>query len=238
MTLTEAHDPTVSATLFAAHPAPLTRLSRNEVETLCLKAARGAGLPWGLAEEAGFAAGWLTARGADGAAALLAHLGTSPVGASAVTISGRVWSAQDGGALCPIVTGAALDDHAGLPDGISAGPVTVHRLRHPVLAVPLLARSARAMKTALEITWNGETALISAEGEVGPARLTALSKVQEARIEVATCRADHGIAPAAPDICPLSAETLAGLNALSMRTTVPASETSRRGAGAMASDND
>jgi hypothetical protein len=75
-------------------------------------------------------------------------------------------------------------------------------------------------------------------GEVDPARLAALSKVQEARTEVATCRADHRIAPAAPDICPLSAETLAGLNALSMRTTVPASETSRRGAGAMASDND
>ena len=33
------------------------RLSRNETEALCQKAARGAGMPWGLAEEAGFAAG-------------------------------------------------------------------------------------------------------------------------------------------------------------------------------------
>lgn len=46
------------------------------MKTVCLTAARGAGLPWGLAEEAGYAAGWLTARGMDGGAALLAHLGT------------------------------------------------------------------------------------------------------------------------------------------------------------------
>ena len=45
--------------------------SLNEIDSLCQKAARGAGLDWGLAEEAGFAAAWLAARGADGAAALL-----------------------------------------------------------------------------------------------------------------------------------------------------------------------
>ena len=71
-----------------------------------------------------------------------------------------------------------------------------------------------------------------------PAKLTALSKLQEAQVVLVTCWAEHKIAPPAPDMCPLSAETLAGLNALSMRTTVPASETSRRGAGAMVSDND
>ncbi|MBC7142231.1 MAG: DUF3726 domain-containing protein [Rhodobacteraceae bacterium] len=32
------------------------RFSRNEIETLSMKAARGAGMDWGLAEEAGFAA--------------------------------------------------------------------------------------------------------------------------------------------------------------------------------------
>ena len=32
-------------------------LSQNETESLCMKAARGAGFSWGLAEEAGIAAG-------------------------------------------------------------------------------------------------------------------------------------------------------------------------------------
>lgn len=238
MSLTEAHDPTASATTFPEHPALLTRLSRNEVETLCLKAARGAGMPWGLAEEAGFAAGWLAARSIDGPAALLAHLAARPAGGGALTISGRIWAAQDGRALCPITAGASLDDHAGLPEGVSAAPVMVGALRHPVLAVPHLARIAKAINAAIEIGWNGEKAIISADGEVDPATLTALSKLQEAQVVLVTCRAEHKIAPPAPDMCPLSAETLAGLNALSMRTTVPASETSRRGAGAMVSDND
>lgn len=50
------------------------KLSLGEVEALCKKAARGAGLPWGLAEEAGFAARWLSAHGFDGAGLLLADL--------------------------------------------------------------------------------------------------------------------------------------------------------------------
>ena len=40
--------------------------SLNEIESLCKKAARGAGLSWGLAEEAGKAARWLSAHGLDG----------------------------------------------------------------------------------------------------------------------------------------------------------------------------
>ncbi len=52
------------------------KLSLGEVEGLCKKAARGAGLPWGLAEEAGFAARWLSAHGFDGAGLVLADLET------------------------------------------------------------------------------------------------------------------------------------------------------------------
>lgn len=50
------------------------KLSLGEVEALCKKAARGAGLPWGLAEEAGFAARWLSAHGFDGAGLVLTDL--------------------------------------------------------------------------------------------------------------------------------------------------------------------
>jgi hypothetical protein len=40
--------------------------SLNEIEAQLRKAARGAGLPWGLAEEAGKAARWLAMHGIDG----------------------------------------------------------------------------------------------------------------------------------------------------------------------------
>ncbi len=44
--------------------------SLNEIEGLARKAARGSGLSWGLAEEAGKATRWLCAAGLPGADAL------------------------------------------------------------------------------------------------------------------------------------------------------------------------
>ncbi|MFV0473400.1 MAG: DUF3726 domain-containing protein, partial [Pikeienuella sp.] len=42
----------------------MIELSLNEVETLTLKAARGAGLSWGEAEDAALATRWLARHGA------------------------------------------------------------------------------------------------------------------------------------------------------------------------------
>lgn len=238
----EAYDPSVSAPLYSERPAPQTRLSRNEVETLCLKAARGAGMPWGLAEEAGYAAGWLAMRGVDGASVLLAHLTARPEGSDAIAIENRVWSSQSGGGLCPIAVGAALDDHAGLEEGVGSGPVTITTLRHPGLAIPHIAGLARVLKTALVLIWDKGSIQISAIGEVDRAGLLALIQVPMTRLVVSSCDSMAStvivtsFTPA--DICPLTSATLAGLNALAMRTTVPASEQSRRDAGTSTSDND
>lgn len=232
----ELHDPTPSATIHPAHPPKGTRLSRNEVEGLCLKAARGSGMAWGLAEEAGFSAGWLAARGIDGPAALLALLTARRPGPDAITVADRMWTAADGGMLCPLAAGAALDDHADLADGVRGGPVTLDRLEGAILAVPLLVRMGRA----LDLTWDAGRAWISARGEVARADLDLLARAGAVRLRVALPDEAGPIIPepATPDLVPLSARTLAGLHALSMRTTVPASEQSRRGAGATAGDND
>lgn len=238
----DAHSSTMAAPDYSDRPAPQIRLSRNEVETLCLKAARGAGMPWGLAEEAGFAAGWLAARGVDGASVLLAHLTARTEENKAIVVECRVWSARFGGELCPITVGAALDDHAGLEEGVKSGPVTIMTLRHPGLVIPHLARLASASKIALVLSWHGGSTQISSSGEVDRAGLLALLQVPMARLVVSPC----GLTTSAiiitnfteVDICPLTSDTLSGLNALAIRTTVPTSEQSRRDAGAAASDND
>ena len=88
--------------------------SLNEIEATCKRAARGAGLPWGLAEEAGKAARWLTARGLPGAeelAEVLARNDGKSYGDLAPVSADGVWRAP-AGRLCPIVTGAALCDRA------------------------------------------------------------------------------------------------------------------------------
>ena len=58
-------------------PVDMIDLSLNEVETMALKAARGAGLPWGIAEDVGRSAAWL-ARHAGGWAEFLLGLLEAP----------------------------------------------------------------------------------------------------------------------------------------------------------------
>ena len=48
--------------------------SLGEIRSLSIKAARGAGMDWGIAEEAGFAVYWLEAHGLRGAKALAQYL--------------------------------------------------------------------------------------------------------------------------------------------------------------------
>jgi hypothetical protein len=86
--------------------------SLNEVEMYGRRAARGAGMCWGLAEEAGKAARWLAERGLPGVP-LLAGLLTSNEGRryesmAPVIVAGH-WRAADGN-LCPVCSGAALRD--------------------------------------------------------------------------------------------------------------------------------
>ena len=236
MTHAETVDPTSSATPCPAQPTTTTLLSRNEIETLCLKAARGAGMDWGLAEEAGIAAGWLAVRGIDGAGALLAHL-QRPV-PCIIAVRDRHWQATGGAALCPILLGAALDDHAALEAGPWSAPITIKAVSHPILLVPFLARAAQIRVKSLGLAWSGGVAKILASGEVEPTALAALSGLEVTALSLSATSDTARHTAIETAIASLSAATLAGLNTLALRTTVPASDTSRRGAGAAASDND
>ena len=104
--------------------------SLGETAALALKAARGAGLSWGLAEEAAGAVFWLHQRGLPGIAALCSYLETC--GKSAV--------AND--AACPLVLGSALSEGTHpVPDAVDEqldlGPVTA-----PLLLLPFVATIA------------------------------------------------------------------------------------------------
>lgn len=232
----EAMDPTRSGS-----PLPTgksARLSRNEIEQLCQKAARGAGMSWGLAEEAGFAAGWLAMQGLDGPDALLAQLQTADGRAWSEicpTVKPREFRAAEGGQLCPIALGSALCDHVALAatrcDSLRVGPVT-----HPILLLPFLADMARARQHGIRIEWSGGRVDVATDG--------ATTGDVEALRQAALLEADLlvDIAPPRPNraqvaLPPVSADTLGALNAFAMRTTVPASAASRAGAGAEG-DND
>ncbi|MHC4974961.1 MAG: DUF3726 domain-containing protein [Planctomycetota bacterium] len=113
--------------------------SLNEVEAMGKRAARGAGLDWGIAEEAGKAARWLTAHGLPGPE-LLAQLLTRNEGKSydelAPVSTDDVWQAESG-CLCPLIAGAALSDRAaeGVAEGVAEGGIRADRV--PASACPL-----------------------------------------------------------------------------------------------------
>ena len=205
-------------------------LSLSEVEALCRKAARGAGLSWGLADEAGRACRWLASHDLPGAMAMADHLeriGT----ASGPAIRGTDWSCD--GALCPVRAGAGLCDHA---DGISGEPgLTLHNLRFPLLLLPFADEAARHLGRQIRLTSAGFSARL---GRERPA-CDGTPPDTIAQLSCAVTR--DAVAPAKPaqtraDLAPALYKRL---DALAQRTYAPATEASRlAGAGAGLTDND
>lgn len=220
--------------------AQTVSLSRNEVSSLCMKAARGAGMDWGLAEEAGFAAAWLVQHGFDGPEYLYTHLAQAQGRRWAnlcPTVAIGDWHAQDGRSLCPIALGVTLSDYAALPEGIVDGcSIRIGPVDHPVLLIPFLTTIAQSTDTLFTLEWDGGSALIGGDRAAliaavkmltdhrGPLHLSGRSGV-----------AKPAVAAKAPDT---DANIITALNALAMRTTVPSSEASRAGAGSTSNDND
>jgi len=216
-------------------PEESLRLSLSEIEALGTKAARAAGFDWGLAEEAGWATARLAELGLE-APELLLRLLEAPRGAAPRPAAGR-WAAA-GRPLCPILTGAAVADHAGLPDGPLAGPLLLAPLPCPAFLLPFALRAAARRGTPLLVTAGAATALarprppailLDPEGwNAGEEEGVTLAPAAEGAPRPVP-------SPARQDI-PVSVWTR--LDALALRTTVPPSARSRAGAGAAGEDRD
>lgn len=141
-------------------PQPTREGSLGELETLVRDAAHGAGLAWGLAEEAGAAVRWLAARrlaGAALAADWLERRGEHDPADLAPAGAHGLWLSQ-GERLCPFVTGAALADRGAAE--VVLGPVAA-----PLLLAPFAALAARSGGLGLEIAWEGALVCLAVDGE-------------------------------------------------------------------------
>lgn len=203
------------------------------------RAARGAGLSWGLAEEAGKAARWLAEHDEPGAELLAGRLGDI----DGVTYESLAPAMQDGawcaprGLLCPLIAGPMLSDRAA---DIAAGNELVFgTMADPVFLAPYAAAVAKQTGTAITLRWNKITLTVTADGLSfdGP------------RDELAAAVADSvSCAPAATAPATSSgsarrrsvdADAWRRLDEFAQRTFAPATEESRlAGAGAGLEDND
>ncbi|ABV92327.1 conserved hypothetical protein [Dinoroseobacter shibae DFL 12 = DSM 16493] len=239
---TEPHDQTRGETTPVFRDAQAAPLSCNEAASLCTKAARGAGMSWGMAEEAGFAVAWLVSRGIDGPSHLRAHLERSDGRAWSElcpSVTPGLWRNAARQPNCPIILGATLCDYATLPEGPSSGrTLTLGPVSAPLLLVPFLAVLAHDNHLALTLTWETGRVCIDDQDVWLQRAARALSVLElDLALTARAARYHHPCATTKPK-AHTTADTVAALNTLAMRTTVPATEASRAGAGSTLSDND
>ncbi len=213
--------------------------SLNEVEGLARKAARGSGLSWGLAEEAGKSTRWLMAKGLPGAD-MLAGLLTLNDGTAYETlcpkITGGAWTGT-GGALCPLITGAALCDHAAT---LSRGDsIRLGRTSYPMLLLPFAAGAAELTRSTIHVSWTGSAATIDPHGQITLTEVTTLDAVETDAVSVQATETRVDRPRDAVMRCEIPAPVAQALNAFAQRTYAPDTPESRMaGAGAGLTDND
>ena len=215
-------------------------VSFNEVETLVVKAARGAGLSWGLAEDAGRAARWLASLDLPWPRALIPVL-TDPHDEPRVVLDnagGLKLSPPRGGRLSPLLCGTYLTDRAGdIPDG----GIRLARVTSPLWLLPFLGQATLSRPRAIRLQCGDAVAIVagrnclidagaietlSAQG----ARDVMCTEVDTPEDEPVRARVDRAWVPI---------ELWRALDELASRTYVPASAESRAlGAGAGDTDND
>lgn len=223
----------------AAQPVPqdrLVHLSLSEINALCLKAARGAGLDWGEAEEAGWAASWLSRAGLAGPSITLIWLADVASLARPAPASGRWMAAK--GAQCPLRCGIALADFADLPEGPGAHAITIERVVHPLMLLPFVARAAVWTGFGHEVRWRDHDVMPGATDLRHLADPTA-----DEPADLWISRVNRSLEPdtgqdRTPPIPGIDWADWRALDTLALRITVPSSTQSRSGAGATGTDND
>jgi hypothetical protein len=211
-------------------------VSLNEIESLSYKAARGAGMSWGLAEEAAFATRWLAIRNANWSQLLLSLLERYAETAPPSLTDTEMHSTRPGAAVCPIHAGAAIADLLQITKC-----VTLYDVLSPVWLLPFGHRRT-GVGADVNITWSTGACALRAAGTVELPMLTLPNRLDWLRIErcaFAQPSADVAAPPAMPQGVPADPAELAKIDAWAARTYVPASLQSRlAGAGAGLSDND
>ncbi|NWG23215.1 MAG: DUF3726 domain-containing protein [Pseudorhodoplanes sp.] len=214
--------------------------SLNEIEAEVRKAVRGAGLSWGLGEEAGKAARWLASQNADASRALadiLDRHDRHELDVQIVRSGDGGWRGKNGAPLCPLTLGAAICDDAWRLAGGEA--LRAERVAQPLLLLPFVARAARAAHRSLMLDADGWQTAFSAAGRCAtPLAVKAMPEgaqviCKETRESVVT---PDTASFARPDVDPSAWRRI---ERFAYRTYVPATEHSRlHGAGAGMIDND
>jgi len=206
-------------------------VSSNEIDALAKKAAKGAGMPWGLAAEAGKATRWLADRGLPGPAVLADLLDWRdgrPIAAVSPPDVSLDWAGHDA-VFDAVVVGTVCAD---LAPRLAVSPASLGTVRGPLLLGFAVSVASRRTGVGLVATWHDVTIGVDGEG----VRVT--GSAEGLRVAEADVSIDIGTPPgpalAAPGYgCDVDEAVWARIERHAARTYAPETERSRlTGAGA------
>jgi hypothetical protein len=193
----------------------------GEIKALSIKAAKGAGFDWGIAEEAGFAVEWLEARGLPGTRAMAQYLSR--------------YHRETGLDIdfCPLRKGCFVSDTNDLSS------IEKTSAFQPVLMAPFIANVIEG--ETVKLSWDKNKLVISKDGVDYNTRYQLINepcKLFE-NVELSSWYAPRRFLPHKTRIGESEKAYISILNALAHKTYAPATEESRlAGAGAGLNDND
>lgn len=213
--------------------------SLNEIEAMSKRAARGAGLSWGLAEEAAKGTRWLSAFGFPGTDMLgdLLKLNDRipPIDVSPVSLRAEVWHAPSR-RMSPLIAGASLSDCA--VRLLERGKITMENVSVPLLAVPFMGGAALRLGVPVCAEWDGVRLATDGKQLCVQGEAEALQTAHTDQL-VFTAPAEMTGRREPVMRADVNEDSWALLGEFAHRTFAPATEESRlRGAGAGLSDND
>ena len=195
--------------------------SLGEIRSLSVKATRGAGMDWGIAEEAGFAVEWLETHGLNGTRALAQYLSKMH--------RQNNFNAQN----CPLKLGCFISDSN---DWTLLQGAKVYE---PILLIPFLANLLE--NQTLVMSWDRHKVLIqenSVSAEYVDLLVSEPCKLYQA-INIENCEAIEKPLNHQSRVFEEVQPYVVLLNALAHNTYAPATKASRlAGAGAGLNDND
>lgn len=183
--------------------------SLSEINAICKKAAKGAGLTWGQAEEIANASKQLAAYGIDVLKYLPGLLNNHLD--KAETISKII---------CDV------NDHCHL---LKDKPRIYHNVPFPILLLPAVSQVALPLKTAFKVSADNLSAYVDCNGIYIEQGFAELESSHQLSIEKSL--QNHQLIHASPAGLAISPAVWRDLNLLAARYFAPASEASRQNAG-------
>lgn len=205
--------------------------SLNEIDSQCKKAARGAGFEWGHAEDIGKTIRWLAAFDLPGTGLFVAYLKAYDHDRSSFCQPDLRDPAHirpvGAGFLCPLLTGAAMCDAATLE---IKSCVYFEKLGYPLLLMPMLAQYADSISQTLICEFDSSRLRYSngrLEYNDGADLNCALAERLKLSMDDSTCDGKTAAVVGQQT----ASQDWDVLNFYALKTCVPATEASRRGAG-------